>query len=108
MEDRRGRSGSGGGGINPLLLGFLIKLLFSKGGLVILGIVILFSVVKGTNPLDFIGGFLGGGGQGVNTESPYQPSSEVDELAEFTSVFLTDTEGGWNQLLEDYREPTLV
>ncbi|MFC3414133.1 KPN_02809 family neutral zinc metallopeptidase [Algoriphagus hitonicola] len=108
IDDRRGQSGSGGGGINPMLLGPLIKILFSKTGLVIVGIVIVFSVVTGTNPLNFIGGFLGGGGQGFTTESSYQPSAEEDELAEFSSVILADTELIWNQLLEDYREPTLV
>ncbi|MGM0945417.1 MAG: KPN_02809 family neutral zinc metallopeptidase [Bacteroidota bacterium] len=108
IDDRRGRKGSGGGGINPLLLGPLIKILFSKTGLVIVGIVVLFSVVTGTNPLNFIGDFLGGGGQSFSTESTYQSSPEEDELAEFSAVILADTELIWNQLLEDYREPTLV
>ena len=108
IDDRRGRKGSRGGGINPLLLGPLIKILFSKTGLVIVGIVVLFSVVTGTNPLNFIGDFLGGGGQSFSTESTYQSSPEEDELAEFSAVILADTELIWNQLLEDYREPTLV
>ncbi|SDD36152.1 hypothetical protein SAMN04488104_102623 [Algoriphagus faecimaris] len=108
IDDRRGRRGSGGGGINPMLLGPLIKILFSKTGLVIVGIVVLFSVVTGTNPLNFIGDFLGGGGQNFSTESTYQSSPEEDELADFSAVILADTELIWNQLLEDYREPTLV
>lgn len=108
IDDRRGQSGSGGGGINPLLLGPLLKILFSKTGLVIVGIVIVFSVVTGTNPLNFIGGFLGGGGQSFTTESAYESSPEEDELADFSAIILADTELIWNQLLEDYREPTLV
>lgn len=108
IDDRRGQIGSGGGGINPMLLGPLIKILFSKTGLVIVGIVVVFSVVTGTNPLNFIGGFLGGGGQGFTTDSAYESNPEEDELADFSAVILADTELIWNQLLEDYREPTLV
>lgn len=107
VEDRRGQSG-GGGGFNPLLIGPLLKILFSKTGLIIVGIVIVFSVVTGTNPLNFIGGFLGGGSQGFTTETNYTPTAEEDRLAEFSATILGDTELVWNQLIENYREPTLV
>ncbi|SHO59658.1 KPN_02809 family neutral zinc metallopeptidase [Algoriphagus zhangzhouensis] len=108
VEDRRGQSGGGGGGFNPLLIGPLLKILFSKTGLIIVGIVIVFSVVTGTNPLNFIGGFLGGGSQGFTTETNYTPTAEEDRLAEFSTIILGDTEIVWNQLIENYREPTLV
>ncbi|WPR76695.1 neutral zinc metallopeptidase [Algoriphagus sp. NG3] len=111
VEDRRGQRGGGmrGGGFSPLLIGSLIKILFSKTGLVIIGIVIAFSVVTGTNPLSFLGDFLGGGGgQGFTTESNYTPSAEEDRLAAFSETILADTEDVWNKLLESYREPTLV
>lgn len=108
VEDRRGQSGGGGGGFNPLLIGPLLKILFSKTGLIIVGIVIVFSVVTGTNPLNFIGGFLGGGSQGFTTETNYTPTAEEDRLAEFSATILGDTELVWNQLIENYREPTLV
>lgn len=108
VEDRRGQSGVGGGGFNPLLIGPLLKILFSKTGLIIVGIVIVFSVVTGTNPLNFIGGFLGGGSQGFTTETNYTPTAEEDRLAEFSTIILGDTEIVWNQLIENYREPTLV
>lgn len=109
IDDRRGKSagGFGGGGISPFLIGPLIKILFSKTGLIIVGIVIVFSVVTGTNPLSLIGGFFGGGGQSL-TETNYQPSAEEDRLAEFSATILADTEDVWNQLMDNYREPTLV
>ncbi|MBN3582394.1 neutral zinc metallopeptidase [Algoriphagus aestuarii] len=110
IDDRRGKSGSGmgGGGFNPLLIGPLLKILFSKTGLIIVGIVVVFSVVTGTNPLSLIGGMMGGGGQGLTTETNYTPTAEEDRLAEFCSIVLADTEDVWNRELENYRNPTLV
>ena len=109
IDDRRGRGGSGmgGGGFNPLLIGPLLKILFSKTGLIIVGIVVVFSVVTGTNPLSLIGGMMGGG-QGFTTETNYEPTAEENELAEFCSIILADTEDVWNKELENYRNPTLV
>lgn len=110
IDDRRGKSAGGfggGGGTNPFLIGPLLKILFSKTGLIIVGIVIVFSVVTGTNPLSLIGGFLGGGGQSF-TETDYQPTFEEDRLAEFSATILADTEDVWNLLMDNYREPTLV
>lgn len=105
VEDRRGqRSGMGGGGFNPMLLGPLLKLLFSKTGLIIVGILLLLAFITGTNPLNFL---LGGGGQSV-TSTPYQGTAKENELADFSSVILANTEDVWNNLLENYREPTLV
>ena len=51
--------------------------------------------------------------QGVaETETNYQPSAHEQELAEFVSVVLADTEDVWHKLFEEsgltYREPTLV
>jgi hypothetical protein len=105
VEDRRGqRSGMGGGGFNPMLLGPLLKLLFSKTGLVIVGLLLLFAFITGTNPLNFI---LGDGGQSV-TSTPYQGTEKENELAAFSATILANTEDVWNELLENYREPTLV
>ena len=83
VEDRRGqRSGMGGGGFNPMLLGPLLKLLFSKTGLVIVGLLLLFAFITGTNPLNFI---LGDGGQSV-TSTPYQGTEKENELAAFSAT----------------------
>ncbi|RZS97761.1 KPN_02809 family neutral zinc metallopeptidase [Cecembia calidifontis] len=112
IEDRRGqraqRFGGGGGGINPMLLGSLIKILFSKTGLIIVGILLLFMFLTGTNPLSLIGQFLGEGQYIEMADSNYSPSAEEQELAEFTSVVLADTEDVWNELMPGYREPILV
>jgi predicted metalloprotease len=91
IEDRRGM-GIGlpvGGGI---------------GGLVLL---LLFSALTGTNPLDII-----------NSSSPEPGAvgtsgvSDDDPQAKFVAVILKDTEDTWGELLRQhgstYREPTLV
>ncbi|SFU12378.1 hypothetical protein SAMN04489724_4106 [Algoriphagus locisalis] len=110
VEDRRGQRAGGmqGGGFNPMLIGPLIKILFSKTGLIIVGGIIVISVITGTNPLSFLGDFMGGGGQGFTMETNYTPSAEEDRLAAFSETILADTEDVWNQQLDNYREPTLV
>ena len=109
IEDRRGQSGSGGGrGINPLLLGPLIKLLFSKTGLVIIALFLGFSWFTGNNPLSLVGNLLGGGGSQSQSAVPYQGSSEENELAAFSATILGNTEDVRNSLIPNYREPTLV
>ena len=110
VEDRRGQSGSqkGIGGFNPMFLGPLIRLLFSKVGLVLVGIFLVFSFVTGNNPLTLIANFFTGGGIQTEASGPYQPSAEDEELANFSTTILASTEDVWNRLLQNYREPTLV
>ena len=110
VEDRRGQSarGSGSSGMNPLLMMSLFKFLFSKTGLVVVGIVIVLSIVTGINPLSFIGNMAGGSSPLSNTTVPYQPTAEEDMLAAFCATILADTEDVWNKLIDNYREPTLV
>lgn len=109
VDDRRGQGGSGQsfGGFNAGLLLPLIKILFSKVGLFLVGGFLVISLIMGKNPLSLISQFLSGG---VATESstPYQPSAEDEELAQFSATILANTEDVWNKLLENYREPTLV
>ncbi|MEJ1222927.1 KPN_02809 family neutral zinc metallopeptidase [Sediminicola sp. 1XM1-17] len=110
MDDRRGRSGSGRGlgGFNPMVLGSLVKLLFSKTGLIIVGVFLLFSFITGTNPLNFLGNLIPGGDkQALSTES-YQGTAEENMQAEFSATILASTEDVWNKLLDNYKEPTLV
>ena len=109
VEDRRGQSARGGGlgGINPLLLGPIIRLLFSKKGLLIVGAFLIFSWVTGNNPLNFIGQFFTGGST-TQSSTPYKGSAQENELAAFSETILANTEDVWNQLLDGYREPTLV
>lgn len=110
IEDRRGQSGPrrGLGGFNPMLLGPLLKLLFSKTGLVIVGIFLIFSFLTGNNPLTFIGNFFTGGNGNTETSAPYQGTAKEEELADFSATILANTEDVWNGLLSNYREPTLV
>jgi len=113
IEDRRGQKaqnfgGGGGGGVNPMLLGPLIKILFSKTGIIIIAAFFLITWLTGTNPLSLIAQFIGGGQFTEVVDSNYQPTAEEQELAEFTAVVLADTEDVWNELMEGYREPVLV
>jgi predicted metalloprotease len=110
VEDRRGqsRSGQGIGGFNPTLLGPLVKILFSKAGLFIVGAFLVISLIMGKNPLSLITQFLSGGAVQSDSSVPYKPSAEDEELAQFSATILANTEDVWNKLLDNYREPTLV
>ena len=113
IEDRRGQKaqnfgGGGGGGVNPMLLGPLIKILFSKTGIIIIAAFFLITWLTGTNPLSLIAQFMGGGQYTEVVDSNYQPTAAEQELAEFTAVVLADTEDVWNELMDGYREPILV
>ena len=44
----------------------------------------------------------------VTSSQPYEASPHEEMLADFSAAVLADTEDIWNQLLENYREPTLV
>ncbi len=109
VDDQRGKSSSRGiGGFSPTLLMPFIKLLFSKTGLIIVGIFILFSFITGNNPLTLISNlFSGGGGQTVSTGS-YEGTEEENRLADFSATVLASTEDVWNNTLQNYKEPTLV
>lgn len=109
VDDRRGKSGSGKGfgGLSPMLLAPLMKFIFSKTGLIIVGLVLIVSFATGINPLSFVGDFLGGESQSVSTQ-PYEGTEKENKEADFSAVVLASTEDVWNSILDDYREPTLV
>jgi hypothetical protein len=88
--------------MNLMMVGFLLKFLFSKIGLVISGIVAIISFDTGTNPLSFLGNNVSGGSQGFSNEQNYPPSAADDRLAEFSAKILADTEIIWNQELDNY------
>ena len=112
VDDRRGqrrRTNFGGGrGMSPTVIRSLSKFLFSKTGLIIIGIFLVVSFLTGNNPLTLISQLLGGGSPTYTTSESYKPSAKDQELAQFSSVILADTEDIWNQMLPQYREPTLV
>lgn len=109
VEDRR-RSGGGGGfgGFGGFGGGSRIPGgLFSKGGLIVVVIVVIIAWVNGVNPLQLLQQ-TNTGGNSYSTDQNYTPSASEQELAAFVRVVLADTEDVWNKQFSDYREPTLV
>jgi len=111
VDDRRGQRMAGVGGGGLVLLRFLPFLMRSKGGRVVLllaGAVFLLSYFG----LD--GGLLstltGGGTSTANRNAAMSPQQQ--ELADFVSIVLADTEDTWQALFAEqnlaYAEPTLV
>ncbi len=112
VEDRRGQSpGYSAAGAAPLLLRFLPAMIRSKTGRVILVVGVIAIFGGKLLGIDVLGLFLSGGGV-----APAQQSSEFSEqeqqLVDFVSVVLADTEDTWQQIFREqggtYREPTLV
>jgi uncharacterized protein len=96
VEDQRGNSGRGMGGL-PI-----------KGGLGLVVIIVIIGLITGKNPLSLLQQIPLDNGQEVSQSTPYQTTPEEEELSQFVKVVLADTEDVWNQLLDGYREPTLV
>lgn len=106
IEDRRGSSSGGGSrGVGR-----------TAGGLGIGTIVlIILGLLFGFDPSGLIG-LTGGEGGGTTTSAPTTGQTGTqpnDELGQFVSVVLAETEDTWNrvfqqQLGRDYQEPTLV
>lgn len=107
IEDARGRR-SGRGGGSPLNL---LRLFGSKSGLVIIGIAVV-GMFFGVDPLKMLSMLSGDGQMSAPSAPPAQISPEQQQLADFVSVVLADTEDTWTALFQpegiEYREPTLV
>lgn len=111
VEDHRGRqtSQSRSGGTSPLLR-LLPQLLGRRGGKWGIAVIV---IVMGLSYLGIQIPFLTGPNPLSQSSSPaYQPSREDNELADFVSVVLADTEETWHQIFasmgSQYREPKLV
>ncbi|MEB3306072.1 MAG: neutral zinc metallopeptidase [Cyanobacteriota bacterium] len=98
VDDRRGRPGpamaAGGIGLGGLLLAVVVGLL-------------------GGDPMVVLQQMGTGGGMGGPTASrPRQPTAQENQLADFVSVVLADTEDTWEKEFREvgrqYRPPTLV
>lgn len=93
VEDRRGKGGAlvAGGGIGGILIVLLVAFLGGDPGVI----------------LDQLGG-----SGGTTSDQPYEATQEEEELAEFVSVVLADTEEVWTEVFAEegmeYVEPTLV
>lgn len=97
VEDRRGMSaGRVGGGL---------------GGVGII-IAIIFTLLNGGDAGDVFDTVSQNITQNGTMTEPYEPTVEEQELAEFVSVVLADTEDVWTKLFKDngltYKNPTLV
>ncbi len=109
VDDRRGASsssssGSGLGGLNPMIIGLLLKLVTSKKGLIIVAVILGLMYFTGNNPLNFLTGNTNNQIQSTS----YKGTAKENELADFSATILADTEDIWNQIIKNYREPTLV
>lgn len=109
VEDRR----SGGGGFGSGMGGGRIPIRGAGGGLGLGGIILLLivSYVFGINPLELLsgGGSLGGGGQ---TQSQTVDTKASDEMTQFVSTVLAETEDTWKGIFQaegqTYKEPRMV
>ena len=118
IEDRRGMGGGmrfPGGGLGGGLGGGFGRGRIGGGGLGIGGIVVLLIVawIFGINPLALLSGDLGSSGYSDPEQTSGLPASPgQDELKQFVSVVLADTEDAWRDLLPtvgaQYRDPKLV
>lgn len=119
VEDRRGQSASspmrmraGGGGLLTLAMRFLPMLLRTKIGRIILGVGVVGFLGAKTLGIDLMPLLLGGSSSTQVASSNQPISAEEQELADFISVVLADTETTWHQIFQKmgkrYQEPKLV
>lgn len=102
VEDRRGGRGGGGG-------------MRGRGGRIgIVGIIIIIiGTLLGGNPLELLQQVSGPPQAQQAPSGGVQPGGSDDELAQFVSVVLKETEDVWNRIFieatgKPYRKPTLV
>jgi len=96
VEDRRGRTPGG------VLVG---------GGLTVVVIAVV-AMLLGVDPGAVLGPMGAGGGGGADTQAPYQPTAQEQELFRFVKIVLANTEDVWNRLFEQagrrYEVPRMV
>jgi uncharacterized protein len=97
VDDQRG-AGGGGRGFGGMPI---------KGGLGLVVVVVIIGLITGKNPLSLLQQMPMDSGPTMSQSEPYQATAEEEELAQFVKVVLAETEDVWNQLLPDYREPSL-
>lgn len=112
VEDQRGQTTQSIAGTG-MLMRFLPRLLGTKSGRTILGIGVLVFIGAKFLGIDLMPLLSGGQPQGMfGQSSPSKPNAEENELADFVSVVLADTETTWHAQFKDlgeiYKEPKLV
>ncbi|MGP4843942.1 KPN_02809 family neutral zinc metallopeptidase [Marinobacter sp. 1Y8] len=113
VQDRRGESpgyaSSGAGAM--VLLRFLPMMLKSKVGRIVLVVAVVVIVGSRFLGIDLLPMLFGGGGT-HNEQTSRELTPQEQELTQFVSVVLADTEDTWQsvfkQLGGQYQEPTLV
>ena len=102
VEDRRGRSGGGGG----------LRLGGGRMGIGTIAIALVASYFLGINPLTVLNMLSGGGMPAIEQQAPASRPPATDETAIFVSKVLASTEDTWNMAFErmgrQYQEPKLV
>lgn len=111
VEDQRGRSGGGLGGVgSSMALMAIFSRLGIKGTIVVIIIGLIVWKVFGINPLALLGGQSPT--QQVQSSQPYQEGSQEAITREMAAVVLADTETVWQQIFQadgkQYVKPTLV
>lgn len=112
VQDRRGESpryaAAGAGGV--MLLRLLPRMLASKTGRIVLLVGVMVIVGGRLLGIDLLP--LLTGGSPTVTQPQWQPTPAEQELGEFVSVILADTEDTWNGIFgaqgQQYQEPELV
>ena len=118
VEDRRGRAAPGsyrGGRVR----GVRLPMGRGAGGTSLLTLVIIGGVLwmMGVSPTTILSMLVGGGSVGSPSSTQYETAtgsggSANDEMANFVTVVLAETEDVWGQVFanagQDYPEPTLV
>jgi predicted metalloprotease len=112
VEDRRGEYvGRTSAGAAPLLLRFLPALVRTKTGRIILVVGVLLFFGSRMLGIDLLPMLLGSSVPAVQQQAQ-EVSPQEQELADFVSVVLADTEDTWRDIFaglgRSYREPTLV
>lgn len=113
VQDRRGAGGGGFGGAgggNPFGRGGGIRLPTGRGGGIggIIGIVVILGIiwlVSGTNPLDMLAGGSTTGPASTSSQSRPLPAAGEDELADFVSVVVKETEDLWTEVFAQNNVP---
>lgn len=105
VEDARGRRVVGGSAGLATIFNLVLRM-FGIKGIVVLGVLGVIGWQMGLiDPMTMMGG-------GQVQEVNYEPSAQEEELFEFVSVVLADTEDIWtsefNRIGQQYRKPGLV
>ncbi len=118
IEDRRGQRSTSRRGRysrssrNIRSGGSQFRMPRSKGGFILLAIIVVGALVFGVNPLALLDGSIPNSPANNSSTSQPQSNAEQDELVQFVSVVIKETEDMWTKTFADsggrYAEPSVV